>query len=106
MNGVSTRSTTTGRRHRVLASLPLLLAAGCSGFFNGPQPRRDEVFVHIRLVDDLPHGQFGLASCHDAFCSIQLRRETYPYCLLHELRHPFEGNFHEGHHSTEDCHIP
>ncbi|MES2917031.1 MAG: hypothetical protein V4729_00275 [Pseudomonadota bacterium] len=106
MDGVNTRKIAGRRRIRLLACLPLLLAAGCAGLFDGPRPSRDEVFVHIRLVDDLPHGQFGLASCHEGVCSIRLRRETYPYCLLHELRHPFEGNFHEGRHSTEDCHVP
>lgn len=89
---------------RGLACLPLVLAAGCASLFDGPRPTRDEVFVRIRLVDDLPYGKFGMASCFQGICQVQLRRETYPYCLLHELRHPFEGNFHEGRDSVEDCH--
>lgn len=89
---------------RRLGCLSLVMAAGCAPVFDAPRPTRDEVFVRIRLVDDLPHGKFGVASCVQDFCQVELRRETYPYCLLHELRHPFEGNFHEGRESLEDCH--
>lgn len=84
-------------------ALAALLTAGCASLFDSPRPLRDEVFVRIRLVDDLPHGKYGVATCFQGFCQVQLRRETYPYCLLHELRHPFEGNFHEGRESVEDC---
>ena len=35
-------------------------------------------------------------------CVIRLKR--YPQCLLHEIRHCVEGNWHEGRNSTEDCH--
>lgn len=34
-------------------------------------------------------------------CHVILRQ--YPVCLLHELRHCFEGNWHEGRDSGEDC---
>lgn len=34
-------------------------------------------------------------------CHVILRQ--YPVCLLHEMRHCFEGNWHEGRESEEDC---
>ena len=34
-------------------------------------------------------------------CVIILRQ--YPICLLHEIRHCLEGNWHEGRTSDEDC---
>lgn len=34
-------------------------------------------------------------------CKVYLRR--YPQCLTHEIRHCFEGNWHEGRKTDEDC---
>lgn len=34
-------------------------------------------------------------------CQVILRE--YPVCLLHEIRHCFEGNWHEGRESEENC---
>lgn len=34
-------------------------------------------------------------------CAIYLRH--YPKCLVHEIRHCYEGNWHEGRDSTEYC---
>lgn len=41
------------------------------------------------------------ADIGDGFCHIRLRK--YPHCLLHEIRHCFEGDFHKGEDSDEDC---
>ena len=37
----------------------------------------------------------------DGFCHIRLRE--YPKCLLREVRHCFEGDFHKGYDSDTDC---
>ena len=37
------------------------------------------------------------------FCSIILIRSNPTRCLKHERRHCYQGNFHEGKISTEDC---
>lgn len=37
----------------------------------------------------------------DGICNIRLR--NYPHCLLHEIRHCFEGDYHKGEDSDEDC---
>lgn len=79
-----------------------LLLSGCA-FFSEPPPLRDEAIVHIKLVDNLPYGHYGKATCAEGLCTVLLRRDTYPYCLGHEVRHAFEGNWHEGRESVDDC---
>lgn len=37
----------------------------------------------------------------DGFCNIRLRE--YPKCLLHEIRHCFEGDYHPNEASDDDC---
>lgn len=37
----------------------------------------------------------------DNICIIYLRK--YPQCLAHEVRHCYEGNWHEGRHTDEGC---
>ena len=82
-----------------------LLLAGCDYFDAPAKPKRDEVFVAIKLVDDLPMRQYGEAQCTGVgVCTIKLKRDTYPMCITHEIRHAFEGNFHAGRESTDDCH--
>lgn len=43
----------------------------------------------------------GEAEIRPGECVIRLRK--YPQCLLHEIRHCVEGNWHEGRNTTEDC---
>ncbi len=51
----------------------------------------------------LPNGmpQLARTTVGDGFCVIELTK--YPRCLLHEIRHCFEGNWHEGRETTKDC---
>ncbi len=93
-------------RYLCLALAALFLVA-CSA-----EPRRvatlnEAVFI-VRLVDDIQAAgstPYGYTMCQgQGTCIIELRRDAYPYCLLHEIRHVFEGNFHPGRNSTEDCH--
>ena len=43
----------------------------------------------------------GLAMYQDGRCIIILRE--YPNCLLHEVRHCIEGDWHPGRDTLEDC---
>ena len=64
----------------------------------------DEVFFSSKIVDDLPAHTFGRTTCYsDTFCHIDIRRETYPKCIQHEVRHGHEGNWHKGYETTWDC---
>lgn len=51
----------------------------------------------------LPDGKPQLArtTVGSGFCTIELTQ--YPKCLLHEIRHCFEGNWHKGRETTQNC---
>ncbi len=94
---------------RVLVILAaLFIIAGCA---TKPIPIYDEVTFTVVLKDDIPKRQgdsiiHGLAFCtntHPQFCTLEISKENYPDCLYHELRHAFEGNWHEGYESVWDC---
>lgn len=86
----------------------LLALSGCASLHPAPVPVRTSVLFSVDLVDDsaLEPWQYGHANCtpDGSFCAIKLRRSTYPYCVAHEIRHAFEGNFHGNAWPTEDCH--
>lgn len=83
-----------------------LLLSGCATF-DGPVPARDEIYAHIRLVDDstLPAGRMADSLCSNGRCDIRIRRSSYPYCITHEIRHGFEGTFHGNAPSDADCYV-
>lgn len=90
---------------RILALCLTLLLSGCDFFESTAKPKRDAVFVQIELVDDLPMRQYGSAQCSgDGVCILKIKRDTYPMCIAHEVRHAFEGDFHGNKPSDEDCH--
>ena len=80
-----------------------LLLAGCSS----PVPVRDEIVAHIRLVDQINYkpgyDALGLSRCANGVCVVEIRRDTYPACVIHEIRHVFEGDWHAGRETIEDC---
>ena len=84
-----------------------LLLPGCASQFTAPEPIRDDVLIHVHLVDHIDYQPgaeaFGLARCANGVCVLQVLRERYPFCLLHELRHAFEGNWHPGRETLDDC---
>jgi hypothetical protein len=67
--------------------------------------QRDEVFVHIRLVDAIDErpDALGLANCSNGVCYIQILRDRYPDCITHEVRHGFEASWHEHRETTDYC---
>lgn len=82
----------------------LSLAAILTGCASTPVPIHDHVFFSMKLVDDLPPKVHGRATCaSNNICDIEIRRESYPHCFKHEIRHGFEGNWHAGYETTWDC---
>lgn len=89
-----------------LPLLPALLLVSC-GFFDNPktEPLTDNMLVSVLIVDDdvLPANTFADASANQGFCVVRIKRSVYPDCIKHEIRHCFEGNWHVGHESHDDC---
>lgn len=88
----------------ILALLMLVITTGCTVPLY--DIKTDRVVVVIDLVDEtIVPGAYGTArwsSSHD-FCRVQIRKDVYPACITHEIRHCFEGQFHPGRHSVVDC---
>lgn len=93
--------------------MALVVALSACSFFEAKRMpvNRDHVLVDIELVDELPPSagvasaskKFGDYSCDGDFCHVRILRKTYPFCVTHEIRHVFEGDWHGQHASTEDC---
>lgn len=92
--------------------LVISVASGCLSNSNKPIPVYDEVTFTVILKDDIPrnigggrklHGQAICTNTTPQFCTLEISKEDYPDCLYHELRHAFEGNWHEGYETTWDC---
>ena len=81
----------------------VLALAGCVD--QGYDIKHPEVVVMVQVVDVIKEQPkaFGYSTCTHGVCTIQIRRETYPDCITHEVRHAIEGNWHAGRETTEDC---
>ncbi|WP_312938310.1 hypothetical protein [Stutzerimonas nitrititolerans] len=68
---------------------------------------REEALIHVRLVDRIDYKPgtqaYGLSRCANGVCVIEILRDRYPFCLNHEIRHVFEGDWHAGRESIEGC---
>lgn len=88
---------------KLLLALTLLLS-GCA-IFDSPQPQiiRNAFIVSISESDNLPHNVLGTATYYPTInaCVIALRK--YPQCLLHEIRHCIEGDWHGDLPNSDDC---
>lgn len=99
------------KRFCVMSCLPVLafvlLLPGCASQLAPPEPTRDDVLIHVHLVDHIDYQPgaeaFGLSRCANGVCVLHVLRERYPFCLLHELRHAFEGDWHPGRETLDDC---
>ena len=88
----------------IAALLLALVLPACSN--QPPTIQRTDVLVHIKLVDHIDykgHQAYGLTTCGGPVCEVQILRDRYPFCLLHEIRHVIEGDWHEGRETTWDC---
>ena len=88
-----------------LCAVALLMLAGCDQ--TPVAIERTEALVHIKLVDHIDYKPgyeaLGLSRCTNGVCVVEIRRDLYPQCLLHEMRHVIEGDWHAGRETTEDC---
>lgn len=99
------------KRFCVACCLPVLafvlLLPGCASHLAPPEPVRDDVLSHVHLVDHIDYQPgaeaFGLSRCANGVCVLHVLRERYPFCLLHALRHAFEGDWHPGRETLDDC---
>lgn len=80
--------------------LLVALLAGCDQF-DGEPPKMQRTTSIITISEDPQLKTPGWASWSGDTCLITLRR--YPQCLAHEARHCFEGDWHAGHRTGEDC---
>jgi len=81
----------------VLSGALALSLVGCDA-----EPKaiaQDKFRVQLRVVPGLETR--GLAVWQEGECQILLRE--YPECLLHEVRHCIEGDWHPGRETDEDC---
>jgi len=76
----------------------LVLLTGCKG--QHAQVIEQDTFL-FKMTIDPKLETLGLAEWSPSFCKIWLRE--YPTCLLHEIRHCIEGEWHKGHVSDRDC---
>lgn len=90
---------------KLLALGLVLLVSGCAS--NTPLIKYEGVPIFVKedasLLKPSEKGQARMLFDGDkmVYCTVILRK--YPHCLLHEVRHCMEGNWHEGRESTEDC---
>lgn len=76
-----------------------LLLVGCS-----PEPTFNDVkhkSIRIHISENPAIETAGIAYMTDTECAIVLKQ--YPVCLLHEVRHCLEGQWHGENESSEDC---
>lgn len=89
----------------VLCLVALFALAGCDQ--STVNIERTEALVHIRLVDQIDHKPgyiaLGLTRCANGVCVVEIRKDLYPHCVTHEIRHVFEGDWHTGRETTEGC---
>lgn len=89
----------------LLLIITMFTLSACTTFNTGskrdnfPETREMNISIH-KLVGGNPRIK-AYAEITGNECKIYLRR--YPQCLTHEIRHCFEGNWHEGRQTDEDC---
>jgi hypothetical protein len=85
----------------------VLVLSGCATDEVARVPVRNDVLLHVRLVEHIDYKPgteaFGLTRCANDVCVVEILRDRYPYCLQHEIRHIFEGDWHAHRESIEGC---
>ena len=79
--------------------------SGCSTFIEHNKvvqfPDRTISHIEIKKLKGGNPKTLAYADITGDTCVIYLRK--YPQCLAHEIRHCYEGNWHEGRDSSEYC---
>lgn len=85
--------------------MALALLSGCTTFVEHNKrvtfPTQTTSTIEVRKLVGGNYNVRAYAEITGNTCVIYLR--SYPQCLAHEVRHCFEGNWHEGRHTDEDC---
>lgn len=61
------------------------------------ETKTDRVEATIIIKDEVEYGGLdvcGFAAWHEDRCIIVIKRDYYPSCIEHEIRHCFEGKYH------------
>lgn len=88
----------------LIAITAAALLAGCSTPRTYGEITQDEFVISVKVDPRLP--SWGISHRHmqgDTILRCEIILKRYPACLLHEIRHCLEGNFHPGTESSEDC---
>lgn len=84
-----------------------LVLSGCAADEAARVPVRNDVLLHVRLVDHIDYKPgtkaFGLTRCANNVCVVEILRDRYPFCLQHEILHVFEGDWHAHRETLEGC---
>ena len=90
---------------KILAlSLATTILAACTSTksINVKQRKVQVTLVYpVKLPDKGGKPHLARTTVGSGFCIIELVK--YPQCLAHEMRHCFEGNWHEGRETTANC---
>lgn len=79
---------------------PLLLCAALVGCSDSPEPQIDSAFFEVHILDEpKPDWGPGVVAMTRAgstgISHIEILRPYYPECITHEVRHVFEGDWHD-----------
>ena len=76
-----------------LCAVVLVLLTGCA---TQPQPAIREATFSVRILDERPANWApSTAAMTYGSSRIEILRDYYPECLTHEIRHVFEGQWHD-----------
>ena len=95
--GSSKRSAMVAFALAGLCAVILVMLTGCD---DQPKPKITEALVVIKIVDtpapDWPAGSAAITrGSGTGLSTIEVLRAHYPECLEHEIRHVFEGAWHD-----------
>lgn len=83
-------------RHVIIAILAIL-AIGCAKHPLEAPPLNKEVFIYLKIVDEIPFAKdlAGYTYCNGInICTIWIREDHYPLCIEHEVGHATHGDWH------------
>ncbi|MFV3385378.1 hypothetical protein ACNFCJ_07985 [Pseudomonas sp. NY15364] len=80
-----------------VCALALVMLTGCD---DQPKPKISEALIVVKIVDapapDWPSGSAAITrGSGTGLSTIEILRGYYPECVTHEVRHVFEGKWHD-----------
>lgn len=80
-----------------LCAVMLVMLTGCD---DQPKPKIKEALVVIKIVEtpapDWPAGAVAITrGSGTGLSTVEILRDYYPECVTHEVRHVFEGAWHD-----------